>query len=56
MTMDLTIQSMTPIEQYYCYSQSQQLSMQTGLIGYLRRIWEAPARAFTARGTTSGLS
>lgn len=36
MTMDMTIQSMTPIEQYYCYSQSQQLSMQTGLIGYLR--------------------
>lgn len=34
--MEMQSRSMTPIEQYYCYSQSQQISMQTGLIGYLR--------------------
>ena len=34
--MDMTIRAMTPEERNYCYSQSQQISMQTGLIGHLR--------------------
>lgn len=34
--MDLTLRPMTQAEQAYCYSQSQQISGQTGLIGQLR--------------------
>lgn len=34
--MDMTMRAMTSAERNYCYSQSQQISMQTGLIGYLR--------------------
>ena len=34
--MDLTLRPMTQAEQAYCYSQSQQISGQTGLIGLLR--------------------
>ena len=34
--MDLTFRPMTQAEQAYCYSQSQQISGQTGLIGHLR--------------------
>ncbi|MGM9601497.1 MAG: hypothetical protein ACI3W5_07940 [Faecousia sp.] len=34
--MDMTLRPMLPAERNYCYSQSQQISMQTGLIGYLR--------------------
>ena len=34
--MDLTLRPMTQAEQTYCYSQSQQISGQTGLIGHLR--------------------
>ena len=34
--MELTLRPMTQAEQAYCYSQSQQISMQTGLIGHLR--------------------
>ena len=34
--MDLTLRTMTQAEQAYCYSQSQQISGQTGLIGHLR--------------------
>ena len=34
--MDLTLRPMTQAEQAYCYSQSQQISGQTGLIGHLR--------------------
>ena len=34
--MDLTLRPMTQAEQAYCYSQSQQISGQTGFIGHLR--------------------
>lgn len=34
--MDLTLRPMTQAEQAYCYSQSHQISGQTGLIGHLR--------------------
>lgn len=34
--MELTVRPMTQAEQAYCYSQSQQISSQTGLIGHLR--------------------
>lgn len=34
--MDMTLRPMTGTEHFYCYAQSQQLSMQTGLIGHLR--------------------
>ena len=34
--MDMTMRPMFPTERNYSYSQSQQISMQTGLIGYLR--------------------
>lgn len=34
--MEMTVRPMTKPEMRYCYSQSQQISMQTGLIGYLR--------------------
>ncbi len=34
--MDMTIRHMEPAEAMYCFTQSQQISMQTGLIGYLR--------------------
>ena len=34
--MDLTLRPITQAEQAYCYSQSQQISGQTGLIGHLR--------------------
>lgn len=34
--MELTLKPMTQAEQAYCYTQSQQICMQTGLIGHLR--------------------
>ncbi|MBQ7767803.1 MAG: hypothetical protein IJ403_02855, partial [Oscillospiraceae bacterium] len=34
--MEMTIRPMTPQERNYSYSQSQQLTMQTGCIGHLR--------------------
>ena len=34
--MELTLRPMTQAEQAYCYTQSQQICMQTGLIGHLR--------------------
>ena len=34
--MDMTMRAMNPAERNYCYAQSQQISMQTGLIGHLR--------------------
>lgn len=34
--MELTLRPMTHAEQAYCYTQSQQICMQTGLIGHLR--------------------
>lgn len=34
--MELTLRPMTQAEQSYCYTQSQQICMQTGLIGHLR--------------------
>ena len=34
--MDMTIRAMTPQERLYSYSQSQQITMQTGCIGHLR--------------------
>ena len=34
--MELTLRPMIQAEQAYCYTQSQQICMQTGLIGHLR--------------------
>ena len=36
MEAEMTLRPMFPTERYYSYAQSQQISMQTGLIGYLR--------------------
>ena len=44
--MDMTIRAMTPAERNYCYSQSQQISMQTGLIGHLRADMDSNGKGF----------
>ena len=44
--MDMTIRAMTPVERNYCYSQSQQISMQTGLIGHLRADMDSNGKGF----------
>lgn len=44
--MDMTIRAMTPAERNYCYSQSQQISMQTGLIGHLRADMDSDGKGF----------
>ena len=44
--MDMTLRPMTGTEHFYCYSQSQQLSMQTGLIGYLRADFGSTGKQF----------
>ena len=44
--MDMTIRAMTPAERNYCYLQSQQISMQTGLIGYLRADMDCNGKGF----------
>ena len=44
--MDMTIRAMTPAERNYCYLQSQQISMQTGLIGHLRADMDSNGKGF----------
>ena len=44
--MDMTIRSCTPSERMYTYSQSQQISMQTGHIGYLRGDMDTNGKGF----------
>jgi len=44
--MDMTLRPMLPAERNYCYSQSQQISMQTGLIGYLRADMDSNGKGF----------
>ena len=44
--MNMTIRAMTPAERSYCYSQSQQISMQTGLIGHLRADMDNNGKGF----------
>lgn len=42
----MTLRPMTAAEQMYSYSQSQQISMQTGLIGYLRADMDKTGKGF----------
>lgn len=44
--MDMTMRAMNPAERNYCYAQSQQISMQTGLIGYLRADMDSSGTGF----------
>lgn len=44
--MEMTIRPMTKPEMMYCYAQSQQISMQTGLIGYLRADMDSNGKGF----------
>ena len=44
--MDMTIRAMNPAERNYCYAQSQQISMQTGLIGHLRADMDSSGTGF----------
>lgn len=44
--MEMTIRPMTPQERLYSYSQSQQITMQTGAIGYLRGDFDSSGNEF----------
>lgn len=44
--MDMTMRAMNPAERNYCYAQSQQISMQTGLIGHLRADTDSSGTGF----------
>lgn len=44
--MEMTLRPMTQAEQTYCYSQSQQLSSQSGLIGHLRADMDSNGKGF----------
>ena len=44
--MDMTLRPMTGPEYFYCYAQSQQLSSQSGLIGYLRADMDTNGKGF----------
>lgn len=44
--MEMTMRPMFPAERNYCYAQSQQISMQTGLIGYLRADMDSNGKGF----------
>lgn len=46
MEAEMTLRPMTAAEQMYSYSQSQQISMQTGLIGYLRADMDSNGKGF----------
>ena len=46
MEAEMTLRPMTAAEQMYSYSQSQQISMQTGLIGYLRADMDSKGKGF----------
>lgn len=44
--MEMTLRPMTGPEYFYCFAQSQQLSMQTGLIGHLRADMDSNGKGF----------
>lgn len=44
--MEMTIRPITTQEKSYCYAQSQQLTMQTGSIGYLRADFDSNGKNF----------
>ncbi len=44
--MEMTMRPMFPAERNYSYAQSQQISMQTGLIGYLRADMDTDGKGF----------
>lgn len=44
--MDMTMRAMNSAERNYCYAQSQQISMQTGLIGHLRADMDSSGTGF----------
>lgn len=44
--MEMTLRPMTGPEYFYCYAQSQQLSMQTGLVGHLRADMDSNGKGF----------
>ena len=44
--MEMTVRPMTSQEIRYCYAQSQQLTMQTGSIGYLRADFDSNGKNF----------
>ena len=46
MVEEMTIRPMTAEERMYSYTQSQQISMQTGLIGYLRADMDSNGKGF----------
>ena len=46
MEVEMTLRPMAAAEQMYSYSQSQQISMQTGLIGYLRADMDSNGKGF----------
>ena len=46
MEADMTLRPMTAAEQMYSYYQSQQISVQTGLIGYLRADMDNSGKGF----------
>ncbi len=46
--MDITIRTATPAERLYTYKQSQQITMQTGCVGYLRGDIEKSGTEFWA--------
>ena len=46
MEAEMILRPMTAAEQMYSYSQSQQISMQTGLIGYLRADMDSNGKGF----------
>ena len=48
MEAEMTLRPMTAAEQMYSYSQSQQISMQTGLIGYLRADMDSNGKGFSS--------
>ena len=43
---EMTMRAMTPSEHNYCYTQSRQISMQSGLIGHLRADMGSDGGAF----------
>lgn len=44
--MDMNVRPLTVQEKAYCYAQSQQLTMQTGIIGYLRADFDSNGKNF----------
>lgn len=44
--MEFEMKAITPAERMYTYAQSQQISMQTGFIGYLRADFGSTGKEF----------